>query len=165
MKLFNCPVFVFDIVMINSIIKIIIIYYLLRENKKMASIGMNTAVEGTMDEVKTKVVNALKAQGFGIITEIDMQKTLKDKINVDIEPYLILGACNPKFAHRALSADRTLGLLLPCNVVLREAGSRVEVSFQDPEVMFSVADAGTNEDLAKLPLEVKQRLQEALASL
>ena len=131
----------------------------------MAKLGMSTTVTGSMDDVKEKVRASLKAQGFGILTEIDMQKTLKEKINVDIEPYLILGACNPKIANRALSADRSIGLLLPCNVVLRETGSSVEVSIQDPEIMFSVVDGGWNADLTQLPLEAKQLLQAALDSL
>lgn len=131
----------------------------------MAKLGMSTTVTGSMEDVKEKVRVSLKAQGFGILTEIDMQKTLKEKINVDIEPYLILGACNPKFANRALTADRSIGLLLPCNVVLRETGSSVEVSILDPEVLFSVVDGGGNADLTQLPLEAKQLLQAALDSL
>lgn len=131
----------------------------------MAKLGMSTSVLGSMEGVKEKVRESLKAQGFGILTEIDMQKTLMEKIGVEIEPYLILGACNPKFANRALSADRSIGLLLPCNVVLRQTGASVEVSIQDPEVMFSVADTGGNSDLEKLPLEAKQLLLAALKNL
>lgn len=131
----------------------------------MAKIGMVTTVSGSMDAIKEKVSDSLKMQGFGILTEIDMQKTLKEKIGVEIEPYLILGACNPKFANRALSADRSIGLLLPCNVVLRQTGSSVEVSIQDPEVLFSVVDSGGNADLERLPTEAKQLLQSALNSL
>lgn len=131
----------------------------------MAKYGMSTSVAGSMEEVNDKVRASLKAQGFGILTEINMQKTLKEKIDVDIEPYLILGACNPKLANRAISADRSMGLLLPCNVVLRKTGPSVEVSIQDPEVMFSVVDPGTNSDLKKLPAEAKQLLQAALNSL
>jgi uncharacterized protein (DUF302 family) len=118
-----------------------------------------------MEEVNEKVRAALKTQGFGILTEIDVQKTLKDKIGAEIEPYLILGACNPKIAHRAISADPSIGLLLPCNVVLRKTGSSVEVSIQDPEVMFSVVDAGVNFNLADLPSEARQLLQAALNNL
>ena len=131
----------------------------------MAKLGMSTSVAGSMDEINEKSRTSHKTQGFGILTEIDMQKTLKEKIGVEIEPYLILGACNPKFANRALSADRSIGLLLPCNVVLRQTGSSVEVSIQDPEVMFSVVDPGANSDLERLPLEAKQLLQAALYSL
>ncbi len=131
----------------------------------MAKLGMSTSVVGSIEDVKEKVRASLKTQGFGILTEIDMQKTLKEKIGVEIEPYLILGACNPKIANRALSVDRSIGLLLPCNVVLRETGSSVEVSIQDPEVMFSVVDAGGNQDFKTLPLEAKQLLQAVLERL
>ena len=91
-----------------------------------------------------------------------MQKTLKEKIGADFEPDVILGACNPQLAHRALSADRVIGLLLPCNVVLRGVGEPVEVSILDPKAIFSVVDAGTQSALASLPSEAKQRLQAAL---
>ena len=131
----------------------------------MAKYGMSTTVAGSMDAVNERIRASLKTQGFGILTEIDMQKTLKDKLGVEIEPYLILGACKPPFANRALSADRSIGLLLPCNVVLRKTGSSVEVSIQDPEVMFSVVDTEGNSDLEKLPMEAKQQLQEALNTI
>jgi uncharacterized protein (DUF302 family) len=126
---------------------------------------MSTFVVGSIDEVKEKIVTALKTQGFGILTEINIQKVLKDKLAVDFAPFLILGACNPKFANQALSADRSIGLLLPCNVVLRQTGANVEVSKQDPEVMFSVVDAEGNSELANLPKAVKGLLQTALNNL
>jgi len=81
----------------------------------MARYGMTTTLKGSIEAVRSRVTDALKAEGFGILTEIDVQKTLKEKIGAELEPYLILGACNPKLAHQALSADRSIGLLLPCN--------------------------------------------------
>lgn len=131
----------------------------------MASYGMNIKVKGSLEEVKALVVEALKTQGFGVITEIDMQKTLKQKIGVDFKPYQILGACNPRFAYRALSADETIGLLLPCNVVLKQESDGVDVSIQDPEVMFSVVDAETKKSMEGFPQEVKISLQSVLAAL
>ena len=131
----------------------------------MPRYSMQTTVKGTYDEVKNKVTGALKEQGFGILSEIDVQHALKEKIGVDIERYEILGACNPQLAHQALQADRTIGLLLPCNVVLRELGGEVEVSILNPEVMFEVADAQTKTELASLPQEAKQRLEQALSAL
>jgi uncharacterized protein (DUF302 family) len=130
----------------------------------MARYGMSIGVKGPIDTVKAKVIDALKAQGFGVLTEIDVQKTLKEKIGADFEPYLILGACNPNLAHQALSADRSIGLLLPCNVVLRVSGEHVEVSILDPEVMFSVVDEETKATLAGLVPEAKRRLQAVLAT-
>ena len=131
----------------------------------MAQYGMKARLDGNLEEVKEKVLQALIAQGFGVVTEIDMQKTLKQKIEVDFKPYLILGACNPRFAYRALSADDDIGLLLPCNVVLKQSGNGTEVSIQDPEIMFSVVDDDTKKVMAGLPQEVKKSLQAALASL
>ena len=131
----------------------------------MARYGMSIGVTGPIDTVKARVIDALKAQGFGVLTEIDVQKTIKEKLGADFEPYLILGACNPKLAHQALSADRSIGLLLPCNVVLRVSGEQVEVSILDPEVMFSVMDEETKAALATLGPEAKRRLQAVLAAL
>jgi uncharacterized protein (DUF302 family) len=126
---------------------------------------MATSVKGAFAEVKTRVVDALKAQGFGILTEIDVQKTLKEKLGAEMEPYIILGACNPQLAHQALDADRSIGLLLPCNVVLRQEEGDVRVSILDPRTMFEVADAQTQADLAGLPEEARRQLQAVLGSL
>lgn len=131
----------------------------------MSTYGMDIRLKGTLEEVKASVVEALKAQGFGVLTEIDVQKTLKQKIGVDFKPYLILGACNPNLAHKALSTDESIGLLLPCNVVLKQEGDGVIVSILDPEVMFSVVEPETKKALAGLPQEAKSRLQAALAGL
>lgn len=130
-----------------------------------ARYAMSATLKGGFAEVKARVVDALKAQGFGILTEIDVQKTLKEKLAADMEPYLILGACNPQLAHRALEADRSIGLLLPCNVVLRQENGNVRVSILDPRTMFEVADASTQMELGGLPEEARARLQAALQSL
>ncbi len=131
----------------------------------MTDYGMSIKLNGSMEEVKSKVLQALKEQGFGVVTEIDMQKTLKQKIGVDIMPYQILGACNPRFAYRALSADASIGLLLPCNVVLRQDRDEIIVSIQDPEVMFSVVDEATKNSMPGFPQEVKTSLQSVLSAL
>lgn len=126
---------------------------------------MSTTVRGTFAEEKARVVDALKTEGFGVLTEIDVQKTMREKLNVEMEPYVILGACNPQLAHRALEADRAIGLLLPCNVVLRQEEGAVRVSILDPEKMFEVADSRTQADLAGLPEEARARLSAALRRL
>jgi uncharacterized protein (DUF302 family) len=131
----------------------------------MAKYGMDVTVKGSMDEVKARVVAALSEQGFGVLTEIDVRQTLKRTLDIDFRPYLILGACNPPLAHRALEADPTIGLLLPCNVVLQSAGETVQVSALDPEMMFAVVDPETQAKLTGLPQEAKARLQAALATL
>ena len=131
----------------------------------MAGYGMSTKLSGSLDEVKARVVEALKTQGFGVLTEIDVQKTMQSKLGVDFKPYLILGACNPHFAYRALSADEAIGLLLPCNVIVRQDDDGVAVSIQDPEVMFSVVDEQTKLSMQGFPQEVKKSLQAVLALL
>lgn len=129
-------------------------------------LGMTTVVAGDIDAVQTRVAAALKEQGFGILSEIDVQATLQSKIGAAIEPYRILGACNPQLAHRALEADRSIGLLLPCNVVLRQAdASSVEVSFLDPEMMFASAPASARAKVPDLPAEARARLASALDTL
>ncbi len=105
---------------------------------------------------------ALSEEGFGIITEIDMRATLKQKLDVDIPAYVILGACNPKLAHEALGQDPNIGLLLPCNVVVRETKDGVVVSAANPHAMFSVVDAPA---LGPLVEDVSQRVQRALAAM
>ena len=93
-------------------------------------LGFDDAVERTRA--------ALAEQGFGVLTEIDVRATLKTKLDLDIDPYLILGACNPQLAHQALEVDRSIGLLLPCNVVVRLEGERTLVQALDPQVMVSL---------------------------
>lgn len=131
----------------------------------MATYAMTTTLTGSYDEVKADLVAALKDQGFGILTTIDVRATLKEKLDADMERYEILGACNPQLAHTALEADRAIGLLLPCNVVLREHDGKVEVSILDPEVMFGVVDEATKRQFADLPKEAKERLNRALQAL
>ncbi len=131
----------------------------------MAKYGMTIQIPGSVDDVKPQVQAALKTQGFGILTEIDVQKTMKEKIGAEYEPFLIWGACNPNLANQALTADRAIGLLLPCNVTLRQVGASVEVSILDPDAMFSVVEPETAKKIPTLPQEAKKKLQAALDSL
>ena len=102
-----------------------------------------------------RVREELKVEGFGVLTEIDVQATLKEKLDIDGEPYVILGACNPSLAHQALGAEPDLGVLLPCNVVVYERGGVTHVSAVDAERMLSIVE---NDELAPVAEDVRARL-------
>ncbi|MEP6776614.1 MAG: DUF302 domain-containing protein [Chloroflexota bacterium] len=108
------------------------------------------------------VVGALKAEGFGVLTEIDVRDTLRKKLDVDFQQYIILGACNPQLAYRGLEAEHDLGLLLPCNVVVHEHAGGSRVAFLDPGAMMGVAG---NQALSPVADEARARLQRVAATL
>ncbi len=126
--------------------------------------GLRKTVQGDVDAVDARVREALKAEGFGVLTEIDVKATLKEKLDVDFRPYRILGACNPPLAHQALTAERDIGLLLPCNVVVYEGdepGTTV-VAAVDPVVQLGVTG---REELEPLAREVRARMERVLEAL
>ncbi len=116
----------------------------------------------TFDEAETKVMEALKEQGFGILTEIDVQATLKKKLEIDFRPYKILGACNPPFAHEALQAEDKIGTMLPCNVILQERENGVEVAAIDPIASMSAVN---NEKVTEVAKKIHDKLQNVIQSL
>ena len=116
---------------------------------------LSATTELGFTETADRVRDELKAEGFGVLCEIDVQATLKEKLGVDGEPYLILGACNPPLAHQALEAEPDLGTLLPCNVVVYQRGSETHISAIDAERMLSIVG---NEALAPVAAEVRSRL-------
>ena len=123
--------------------------------------GKDVALD--FDAALRRVTEELAKQGFGVLTEIDVSATLKKKLNVDFPRYRILGACNPPFAHRALSAEPEIGALLPCNVVVREAsGGKVRVEFMDPYAVLQLVDKPAIEAIAG---EVRGRLEKVMAAL
>ncbi len=124
--------------------------------------GMSRTINRPFDEVNAEIRAALAEQSFGIVSEIDMQATFKNKINKDIEPMLILGACNPNYAYRALDAEPSIGLLLPCNVVIRKTDAGVVVEIINPQMMAQITEGP---EMAKIADEVTEKLSAALASL
>ena len=127
--------------------------------------GFSVKVSGDFDEVIGRVTEELKGEGFGVLTEIDVAATLKAKLGVDKRPYKILGACNPKLANQAIDAEPDIGLLLPCNVVVRqdEDGSNI-VGFMDPAAVLGLVG---RDELATLGAEVRgklERVRDALQS-
>jgi uncharacterized protein (DUF302 family) len=127
---------------------------------KMAEYYLSKTVDLSFEETVARITEELKKEGFGILTEIDMQATLKKKLDVDLRPYKILGACNPPFAYKAVQAESHIGLLLPCNVIVQDAGDgKTEVAAIDPVVSMSRVDNPTLEPVA---LEIRSKLQRAI---
>jgi len=127
------------------------------------SYHFSKTVSMSFDEAITRVTAALKENGFGVLTTIDVKATLKSKLDVDFRPYTILGACNPKFAHQALQSEDKIGAMLPCNVIVQQADDgRVEVSAVDPMASMQAVE---NPALADIAQEVQGRLKATIAQL
>jgi len=126
------------------------------------SYGYSKEVNLSFDEVVERTINALKEEGFGILTDIDVKKILKEKLDVDFKQYRILGACNPPRAYKALQVEEEIGLLMPCNVIVYEKNDRVIVSAIRPEVAFSVIN---NQSLAPLANEVEVILKKVINNI
>jgi uncharacterized protein (DUF302 family) len=121
-----------------------------------------TRVPGSVADVRPTVEAALRAEGFGVLTSIDVQATLKARLGVERSPYVILGACNPPLAHRAIEADPSVGALLPCNVVLREDGADTIVEAMDPMAALGIVDVAGVRAIAQ---EATARLERAIAAV
>lgn len=124
--------------------------------------GFSKSTDYNFEQAIEKVTEELKKEGFGVLTTIDVKDTLKKKIDVDFKKYTILGACNPKLAHGALTVEEELGLLLPCNVIIYEKNDKIIVSIFDPIVMTTLVD---NSNLKPVAEEVKSKLQRVIASV
>lgn len=133
--------------------------------------GFGTTLDVPFDQAITRVTEALKSEGFGVLTTIDVRATMKAKLDVDFQPYTILGACNPPLAHRALGIEPEVGLLLPCNVVVRQeqgtpqnqqSAARTRVEIADPVAMLGIVQNPAMQEIAQ---EARGRLQRVIAAL
>ena len=125
--------------------------------------GFGKSVALSFDQALAKVTAELQKEGFGVLTELDVAATMKKKLDHDMPPYRILGACNPAFAKRALAAEPSIGLLLPCNVVVRQdAAGAVQVEFLDPGMMGQMTE---NADVGPIGAEVREKLQRVMRAL
>ena len=129
----------------------------------MPSYAISRTLDRSFEETIQHVTEALKTEGFGILTEIDIRETLKEKLDVDFRPYRILGSCNPALAHQALQVEPHIGLMLPCNVIVQDAGEgKTEVSAVDPVASMSAIE---NEALGDISMRVRARLERVIESL
>jgi len=124
--------------------------------------GISIQIDAPFAETAAQLRDALKAQGFGVLTEIDMRATLRDKLGQEMEDYLILGACNPPLAHQALAVDSSIGLLLPCNVVVRASAGQTIVEALDPQTMVTITGQPALQPVAD---EAARRLRATLDCL
>ena len=125
--------------------------------------GFNVTLQTTMEDAEAKVREALMEEGFGVLTEIDVQKVMKAKLDIDRSGYKILGACNPNLAHQAIDAEPDIGLLLPCNVLLREEeNGDINVGFMDPAAVLTLVD---NPTIAEVAPVVREKLQRVASNL
>jgi len=130
--------------------------------KTVADYAFRTRLSLPYEEAVEKVVTALKEEGFGVLTEVDVKATVKEKLNVDFRKYVIMGACNPPLAHQALSTDLDIGLLLPCNVIVYEDDGETVVAILDPISMLDVVE---NPDLDPVAEEARSRLGRVVRAL
>jgi len=128
----------------------------------MSNYTFGTHLQGEFAEIVDRVTDALAAEGFGVLTTIDVQSTFRAKLGIERDPYVILGACNPPLAARAIEADARIGALLPCNVVVRETGEGVAVDVMDPNAVLELVDRPEVDELAS---EVRTRLVRAMTQL
>jgi uncharacterized protein (DUF302 family) len=124
--------------------------------------GLSKVVDLSYDQAVLKVTEELQKEGFGVLTTIDVQETLKKKLNIDFKKYVILGACNPPFAHQVLTAEEEIGLLLPCNVIVYEQGNSTVVAAFDPLAMAKLTD---NPTVLKIAEQAKERLERVIKNV
>jgi uncharacterized protein (DUF302 family) len=129
---------------------------------KMTDYGIKKQIDMTYEDAVEKARQELQKEGFGVLTEIDVKATLKKKLDIDFDKYIILGACNPSMAHKALLIEQDIGLMLPCNVIVYEKDGKVFVSGIKPTVAMQMID---NDSLKKLAYEVETKLNKAVDAI
>ena len=135
----------------------------MRREEKMTTYYFNKTLAMSFEDAIARVTEELKKEGFGVLTEVDVQATLKKKLNADFRPYRILGACNPPLAHQALQAESHIGLMLPCNVIVQDAGNgRIDVAAIDPLVAMARVD---NSGLEPVAVEAQSKLKRVIENL
>ena len=125
----------------------------------MAAYAITRELDASFDDTVARITASLAEQGFGVLTTIDVRNTLKKKLDLDIDPYVILGACNPQLASRGLKIEPDLGVLLPCNVVVRTVGQSTHIAAMEPFAALQLAD---NPELEPLATEARERIQKAV---
>lgn len=133
--------------------------------QKTENLAYEVVLDAPYEEAVEKVTAALKAEGFGVLTRIDVKETLKEKLDEDFRPYVILGACNPPLAHRALQADPKVGVMLPCNVTVETAEDGTRVMIANPITMMGSGDLAGNDDLRAVAQEAQAKLARVAESL
>jgi uncharacterized protein (DUF302 family) len=129
------------------------------------SIAYHVRIQASFDDAVDAVIAALKREGFGVLTQIDVKSTLKEKLGEDFKPYKIIGACNPPLAHRALMTDPSVGVMLPCNVTVEEADGEILVSLANPEGMLTFGDLGANPAMQEIAREANDRIKQVVVHL
>ena len=124
--------------------------------------GFSKSTDLSYDDAVIRVTEELKKEGFGVLTSIDVQETMKKKLNVDFPKYIILGACNPPFAYQALQAEEEIGLLLPCNVIVFEKKGKITIAVFDPMAMMNIVK---NSAVLRVAKEMKERLERVIAAV
>ncbi|NDJ55340.1 MAG: DUF302 domain-containing protein [Chloroflexi bacterium] len=131
----------------------------------MPPLALEVSLSDSYDEAVEKVIDALKSEGFGILTRIDVDATLKEKLDVEFRPYVILGACNPPLAHRALQNEARVGVMLPCNVTVEQRENDVLVAIANPDTMMRMPPLDQSAGLIEVAAEAKAKLERVVQKL
>jgi uncharacterized protein (DUF302 family) len=130
-----------------------------------AELAFKVRLKSNFDTALDAVIEALNQEGFGVLTRIDVRATMKERLDADFHPYMILGACNPPLAHKALTSDSDIGVMLPCNVTVEQVEDEVIVSLANPAAMLTAGSFGESEELQAVAAEARERIQNVASRL